>query len=48
MQAAVNILGAAALVGLALLTAWYGGEKRSGGRRGASTGLPATAATDRG
>ena len=48
MQAAVNVLGAGALVGLALLTAWYGAEKRSGSRRGATTGLPAPAATDRG
>ncbi len=28
MQVAVNLLGAAALVGLAMLTAWYGAEKR--------------------
>ena len=48
MQVAVNVLGAAALVGLALLTAWYGGEKRSGGRRAAPAGLPSGAATDRG
>ena len=29
MQAAVNLLGAATLVGLAVLTAWYGAEKRA-------------------
>ncbi len=46
MQAAVNILGAAALVGLAALTAWYGSEKRSS-RRPATSGLPAAAAPDR-
>ncbi len=48
MQAAVNIGGAAALIGLAVLTAWYGSEKRGGGRRPATPGLPAPAATDRG
>ena len=29
VQVAVNLLGAAALVGLAALTAWYGAEKRA-------------------
>ncbi|HWT10520.1 MAG TPA: OpgC domain-containing protein [Roseomonas sp.] len=47
MQAAVNLGGAAALVGLAVLTAWYGAEKR-GGRRPATQGLPTPAATDNG
>lgn len=47
MQAAVNLGGAAALVGLAVLTAWYGVEKR-GGRRPATQGLPTPAATDNG
>ena len=47
MQAAVNVGGAAALVGLAMLTAWYGSEKR-GERRPATSGLPAPAATDNG
>lgn len=48
MQVAVNVLGTAALVVLALLTGWYGAEKRSGDRRGATAGLPAATATDRG
>lgn len=44
MQVAVNVVGAAALVGLAMLTAWYGAEKR-GGRR--TQPLPAPAQPDR-
>ncbi|MEO3473306.1 OpgC domain-containing protein [Roseomonas sp. CAU 1739] len=47
MQVMVNIGGAAALVGLALLTAWYGSEKR-GSRRLATAGLQQPAATDNG
>ncbi len=47
MQAVVNLGGMAALVGLALLTAWYGSEKR-GARRGPTPGLPAAPATDNG
>ena len=47
MQALVNIGGAAALVGLGALTAWYGAEKR-GSRRPATPGLPGPAATDNG
>lgn len=47
MQAVVNLGGMATLVGLALLTAWYGSEKRGGGR-GATPGLPAASATDNG
>jgi hypothetical protein len=47
MQAAVNIGGALALVGLALLTAWYGSEKRSS-RRPAPARLPAETVADRG
>nr|WP_246522129.1 OpgC domain-containing protein [Neoroseomonas terrae] len=38
MQSAVNLVGAAALIGLALLTAWYGSEKR-GGRQTPPSGL---------
>lgn len=48
MQAAVNIGGLAALVGLALLTAWYGSEKRGDRRPAATAGLPPPAATDNG
>ena len=48
MQAVVNVGGAAALIGLAMLTAWYASEKRGSGRRPATSGLPAPAATDRG
>jgi hypothetical protein len=47
MQAAVNLGGAGALIGLALLTAWYGSEKR-GGRRQPTPGLPAAPAPDNG
>lgn len=48
MQAAVNLGGAAALVGLAVLTAWYGTEKRGGRRPAATQGLPAPATADNG
>jgi hypothetical protein len=44
MQAAVNLAGAALLVGLALLTAWYGAEKRA--PRRPTPPLPAPAASD--
>lgn len=46
MQAAVNLLGMGALVGLAVLTAWYGAEKRAP-RQGGSKSLSAPAAPDR-
>jgi len=45
MQVAVNLVGAAALVGIAVLTAWYGAEKRSPTHR---QPLPASPQTDRG
>jgi NAD(P)-dependent dehydrogenase (short-subunit alcohol dehydrogenase family) len=44
MQAAVNLLGVAALVGLAVLTAWYGAEKRA--PRRPTPPLPAPVAAD--
>ena len=44
MQAAVNLGGAALLVGLALLTAWYGAEKRA--PRRPTPPLPAPAGGD--
>jgi hypothetical protein len=43
MQAAVNLLGAAALVAVGLLAAWYGGAKKG---RGARPALPAGLAAD--
>lgn len=46
MQAVVNLLGAAALVALAVLTAWYGAEKRAP-RRPRTEGLPAGPPADR-
>ena len=45
MQVAVNVIGAIALGGIAVLTAWYGAEKRAP-RRG-SAPLPAPAPADR-
>ena len=48
MQALVNIGGAAALVGLGALTAWYGAEKRGNRRPAATPGLPSPATTDNG
>ena len=47
MQAAVNLLGFGALVLLAVLTAWYGGEKRAT-RQAAGKSLSGAAAPDRG
>lgn len=47
MQVAVNLGGAATLVGLALLTAWYGMEKH-GGARTAAAGLPSPPRVDNG
>lgn len=47
MQVAVNLGGTAALVGIAVLTAWYAGEKRSNGRGDAKT-LPAALPADKG
>jgi hypothetical protein len=47
MQVAVNLGGIGALVGLAVLTAWYGAEKRAPRRAPATEGLPAGAAADR-
>ena len=44
MQVVVNLVGAGLLVGLAVLTAWYGAEKRS--PRRATQPLPAPAAGD--
>ena len=45
MQVAVNLLGTAALMGLAMLTAWYGMEKRDSRR---SRPLSAAPQPDRG
>lgn len=42
MQAAVNLGGLVALAGLALLTAWYGAEKRAPRRDGPTATLPGT------
>nr|WP_246514476.1 OpgC domain-containing protein [Neoroseomonas soli] len=47
MQVAVNVVGLAALVGIAVLTAWYGIEKYAP-RRAAPSPLPAGAPPDRG
>jgi hypothetical protein len=47
VQVAVNLLGAAALVGLAALTAWYGSEKRAP-RQSGNKALQAAGAADNG
>ncbi len=47
VQVAVNLLGAAALVGLAALTAWYGAEKRAP-RQSGNKPLQAARAADNG
>lgn len=45
MQVAINLGGIAALAGLALLTAWYGAEKRAPRRAGAAPALPGPGGT---